>query len=322
MAMPTKEVLGILIDNLRIRNSVLPISKKAATKWAKDLNIPKGGETIIYTGLMYQLMPYISGLVNALEKLDGSFLLKFIKLGRYVNKFINISKFFGKIDKQEVEKHNKTLYIIAKLLKKSGLKFGYLYNDDLYAGTLAYDLGADEALHEHIAKVYKKLKDNNVKRIITVDPHTTNMLREVFPKIIKNFDIEVKSYLQILYENNIKPVKQTNGEVVVHDSCVYARYENVIDEPRILLENAGIKILEPEDNKKLTHCCGGPVESLFPDKALVVGKKRVKQLNKAGKNVVVMCPICFANLSRSVSPDENVTINDITYFLNEAYLDN
>ncbi len=322
MALPTKEVLGILIDNLKIRNCVLPISERAATRWTKDLDIPYGGETVIYTGLMYQLMPYITGLVDALEKMEGSFLLKFISLGRFANKIINISKFFGRIDQQKMKKYNETLYTIAKLLKKTGVDFGYLYGDELYTGALAYDLGADEAFNKHIIKVYKTLKENNVKRVITVDPHTTNMLREVFSEKIKDFDIEVKSYIEVLNENKIKPIKQINSEVVVHDSCIYARYENVIDEPRILLENAGIKISEPEDTKKFTFCCGGPVESLFPDKALVVGKDRIKQLKKAGENVAVMCPICYANLSRSVTSDDNIKISDITDFLNKAYLDN
>jgi Fe-S oxidoreductase len=321
MPLPTKEVLGILTDNLKIRKNVLPISKRAATEWAKDLSIPEGGDTIIYTGLMYQLTPYITGLVNALENLEGSFLLKFIKLGRFANKVVNVSIFFGRVDKQEIKKNNQTLFTIARLLQKAGVNFGYLYGNELYTGALIYDLGVDEVFNRHAMTVYKNLKENHVKIIITVDPHTTNMLREVYPKIIKDFNIEVKSYIEILVENDIKPVKQTNGEVIVHDSCVYARYENVINEHRILLENAGIKISEPENTKKYTFCCGGPVESIFPDKALVVGKERIRQLKKAGKKAAVMCPICYANLNRSVSSDDNIEISDITDFLKIAYLD-
>ena len=321
MPLPTKEVLGILTDNLKIRKSVLPISRRAATGWAKDLGIPKGGDTVIFTGLMYQLTPYITGLVNALENLEGSFLLKFITLGRFANKFVNISKFFGRVDKQEIKKNNQTLLTIAKLLQKAGVDFGYLYDDELYTGALIYDLGVDEVFDKHAMKVHKSLKENNVKRVITVDPHTTNMLREVYPARMKDFNIEVKSYLEVLIEKDIKPVKQANGQVIVHDSCVYARYENVINEHRILLENAGMEISEPENTGKYTFCCGGPVESLFPDKALVVGKERIKQLKKAGGNAAVMCPICNANLSRSISADDNIKINDITDFLKVAYLD-
>jgi Fe-S oxidoreductase len=322
MPLPTKEVLGILTDNLKIRRSVLPISRRAATGWAKDLGIPEGGDTVIFTGLMYQLTPYITGLVNALENLEGSFLLKFIKLGRFANKFVNISKFFGRVDKEEIKKNNQTLYTIARLLQKAGIDFGYLFDDELYTGTLIYDLGVDEVFDRHAAKVHQILQEKKVKRVITVDPHTTNMLRDVYPARLKDFNIEVKSYIEVLAEKDIRPVKKTDGEVIIHDSCVYARYENVINEHRILLENAGMKISEPENTGKYTYCCGGPVESLFPDKALVVGKERVRQLIKVGEKAVVMCPICYANLNRSVSSDDNIEISDITDFLRIAYLDN
>ena len=320
MPLPIKEVLGILIDNLKIRNSVLPISKKVATKWAKKCNIAKGGETVIYTGLMYQIIPSITALVNTLEKMEGSFLLKFIKLGRFANKFINISKFLGRIDKKEVEQHNNTLCIIADLLKKAGVDFGYLYEDDLYVGALAYDLGADDIFNKHIEKVYKIFKKNNVKRVITTDPHTTNMLREIFSKRIPDFDIEVKSYLEVLVEKEIKPVKQLNEKVVIHDSCVYARHEGIIDEPRILLRNAGMETSEHHDSKEYTFCCGGPIESLFPGKAYHIGNKRIEQLEKAGKNFVVMCPVCYANLSRIAN--NKVKIEDIAHTLGKSYLTN
>ncbi len=317
MPLPIKDVLGILVDNLKIRNSVLPISKRTATRWAKKCNIPRGGDTVIYTGLMYQIVPSITALVKTLEMMEGSFLLKFISLGRFANKFINISKFFGIIDKKEVKQHNNTLCIIANLLKKADVDFGYLYEDDLYVGALAYDLGADDIFNKHIEKVYEVFKKNNVKKIITTDPHTTNMLREIFPKRLRNFDIEVKSYLEVLAESEIKPTKQLNNEIVIHDSCVYARHEGVIDQPRVLLKNAGIKTLDPEDSREYTFCCGGPVESLFPGKAYDIGKKRIEQLEKTGKNFVVMCPVCYANLSRAING--NVKINDIAEVLNKIY---
>ncbi|MFO8235856.1 MAG: (Fe-S)-binding protein [Bacteroidales bacterium] len=319
MALPEKEVIGILSDNLKIRNSVLPISKKSATRWAKDLNISPGGETVLYTGMMYQIIPYITALVNALEKMEGSFLMKFITLGRYTNRFINISNFFGKVDKKEIKKHNHTLKTIARLLQKSGTEFGYLYDNDLYVGALAYDLGADDVLNKHIRKVHEKLKANNVKKVITVDPHTTNMLRDIIPQRIEGFDIEVKSYMEVLAEKGIQPVNQLEDEVVIHDSCIYARHEGMVDEPRSLLNNAGIKTTCPEDDcGKFTFCCGGPVESLYPDKAMDIGKQRLEQLHKAGNKIAVMCPVCYANLTRSNS--NGLQIHDIVDLLEATYL--
>ena len=64
MALPIGNVLGILSDNLRKRKSVLPLKASTATAWADGLDIPYGGDTVIYTGYMYQLIPSISSLAK------------------------------------------------------------------------------------------------------------------------------------------------------------------------------------------------------------------------------------------------------------------
>ena len=45
MSLPRKAILGILTDNLSMRRSVLPLSRKATTQWALGLNILRSGET-------------------------------------------------------------------------------------------------------------------------------------------------------------------------------------------------------------------------------------------------------------------------------------
>jgi hypothetical protein len=82
MPLPIDGTIGILADNLKIRKSVLPISVKSATRWAEGLNLPKGGETVIYTGLMYQLIPYIEAMSKAQEKIEDTWLVDFIKYGQ------------------------------------------------------------------------------------------------------------------------------------------------------------------------------------------------------------------------------------------------
>ena len=80
MPLPTGDVIGILADNLRLRKSVLPISKRNVTRWARGLDIPDGGQTVLYTGMMYQLIPYIEGLVKAEVRLGDSPLAKLTAL--------------------------------------------------------------------------------------------------------------------------------------------------------------------------------------------------------------------------------------------------
>lgn len=320
MPLPINDTIGILADNLRLRQSVLPIPVKSATRWAEGLNLPHGGETVIYTGLLFQLIPFIEELTSVQERLDDSWLSGFTGLGRWMNKFINVSAFMARPTVEVQKSFDQVLINIALLLKQAGLNFGYLYKHELYSGALIYDLGMDETLKAHAQKVYATFKQYGVKKVITVDPHTTNMLRSVYPTVIDSYDLEVKSYLEVLAEKGLLPVDNLTGEVVIHDSCVFARYENVIDQPRELLVKTGLTIKEPEDTGKFTWCCGGPIESLYPKKAFANAQKRAAQLQQAAKKGVTMCPLCYVNLTKAAGNTMN--FQDISHYLRLAYVSN
>ena len=319
MTIPRKAVLGILADNLQKRGSVLPLPEKVAVKWAEGLNLPVGGETIIYTGHMYQLIPSISSMAAQMAKFENSWITKFMGIGRVMNKVINLSVFMARRDKKLQAAYDQTLRSIASLLLQSGVEFGYLYGEELYSGALVFDQGIDKVLVEHARKVQALLERHGVKRVITTDPHTTQMLRHVYPEVLDGFDVEVTSYLELLAERAPQAVKKLSGRVVIHDSCVYARYEQVLDQPRKLLTEAGLKVDEPELSGISTHCCGGPIETLFPAQAHVLAQKRVAQLSAVGDQVVAMCPICLVNL-QGAGGDGGPVCRDISDVLAESFL--
>ncbi len=322
MPLPTGDVIGILADNLRLRKSVLPLSAKVATRWTEGLGLPRGGETVLYTGMMYQLIPYIEGLVKAEQRLGDSWLAKWTGVGRRVNRLVNVSAFMARPSAQERALYDQVPINVVHLLRKAGVEFGALYEDDLYSGALAYDLGADEVLAEHARRVQAVFAKHGVRTVITIDPHTTTMLRSVYPKVLDGYDVEVRSYLEVLAEkgfggSGLAANGSLSGEVVVHDSCVFARYEGVVDQPRELLAAAGLTIRDPENSRRQTWCCGGPVESLYPAKAAANAAKRVAQLREAAPDCVTMCPMCFVNLSNAAG--DTMRFKDISQYLREAY---
>jgi len=319
MPLPIGPVLGILSDNLKKRGSVLPLSRSRATGWAKGLNIPRGGKTVLYTGLMYQLIPSIDALASQMAVFENSTITQFFGLGRFVNQFINLSFFMGLTTSKEMKQENDhVLRNIAGMLKQAGVEFGYLYDRELYSGALVYDEGMDESFSFHARRVYEVFRKNGVRCVITVDPHTTSILRDVYPKFVQGFDLEVKNYMEVLAEQDLSVLQMQNKELVIHDSCVYARYERMIEQPRNLLTNAGVTTKEPELTGRSTFCCGGPIESLFPTKAHEIAASRVDQLKKYGENIVTMCPICQVNLRKAAG--ESCHISDISNTLANAYL--
>lgn len=217
-----------------------------------------------------------------------------------------MTKFIASVKEEEVKEVHAILRNIADALKSVGVDFGYLYEKEPYPGTLLYDLGMDEAFKEHANYVYGLFK--GAERIITVDPHTTHLLRYAFPKYVDGFDLEVINYLELLAEKGYKG--KGSGRFVIHDPCIYARYEGVIEQPRAILN---VELVEPEMTKEDTVCCGGPIEFIAPRLSGKVARDRISQLKAVCRDVITLCPICLGNLRRWGK--EEITVRDIATLL-------
>ncbi len=322
MPLPTGDVIGILGDNLRLRKSVLPLPTKVATKWTEGLGLPRGGETVLYTGMMYQLIPYIEGLVKAEIKFGDSWLGKYTGLGPPGEPLRSTSRRSWRDPRRRsapsTTRCRSTSSTCCARPASSSAPSTRTTSTRAPSPTTSASMRWWSSTRRRSIAVFKK---RGVKTVITIDPHTTTMLRSVYPKILSGYDIEVKSYLEVLAEkgfgSNGNSAKALSGEVVMHDSCVFARYEGVVDEPRELLAAAGLTVRDPENAGRQTWCCGGPVESLYPAKAIANAEKRVAQLREAAPDAVTMCPMCFVNLSNAAG--DTMRFKDISQYLREAY---
>ena len=317
MPLSTGDLIGLMADNLRLRRSVLPIPTRNVTRWARGLDLPRGGTTVLYTGQMYQLIPYIERLVRLEQHFGESWVSRFTSLGRRVNRIVNITAFMAHPSARTRAPYDEIPANVAHLLTQAGVQFGCLYSDDLYSGALAHDLGLDDLVAEQARRVRAVFAKHGVTDVITIDPHTTNMLRSVYPSLIDGFTVRVRSYLEVLAEQSL-PVRTTlAGEVAIHDSCLFARRENVLAQPRDLLGRTGITIREPAGTGRSTWCCGGPLESLYPDKALAQARTRVAQLQQVASTGVTMCPLCLVNLEKGAAGA--MSFSDISHYLRRAY---
>ena len=145
------------------------------------------------------------------------------------------------------------------------------------------------------------------------------MLRNVYPEVLDGFDVTVRNYLEVIAESKQEAALSLKGCVTVHDSCIYARSEEIIEQPRELLQATGLTVGSPELSGSMTHCCGGPIESLFPAQAHVIAEKRVGQLTETDCQVAVMCPICLVNL-RGAAKEGAPKFRDIADILAGAFL--
>ena len=142
------------------------------------------------------------------------------------------------------------------------MDFFYHPEMDFYSGILLYDLGDQEGFAAHARFVARTLKLHGVKKIITVDPHTTYALKELYPKYTGE-TFEVQPYFSLL---RLSKAGGGNGlgPVTIHDPCFYGRYLKLSEGPRQVLSSLGLEYVEVRNCGEFTSCCGGPAESVSP----------------------------------------------------------
>ncbi len=262
--------------------------------WAKGLSFKSSSKNLLYTGGMYQIMPYAKKIVEI-----GGVNTFFRILSKFPT-LAKLSRFF--VDKKLKTELERCLHNIVKLLNSCGVDLKYPRRE-LYPGTLLYDLGFVEEFEEYAKTVVRMLSEEKVNRIVTVDPHTHYMLTKVYPDYV-DFDFEVVHYLELI---NAKFSKY-EGTVTYHEPCIFSRKLD-FSAPNAILENIA-NVVYPRKSGRKSMCCGGPVESLFPEITEKIATKRFLELKETGADkIITACPICYVNLKKDLS------VLDISEFL-------
>lgn len=270
----------------------LAVKDKCAS-WFEGMVADSNSSDLLYTGNMYQLMAYTGGMADLRKRLGNTAVKIMSRLVSGMPSLIRISP--RKKDNAMEKRMNQSLVNIAELLGKAGISFNYLGKDEPYPGTFIYDLGYREMFKEYAEKVTRIFRESGAKRIITLDPHTYDLLRNAYPQFVKDFDFEVVHYLDLIDGINYR---ETGENITYHEPCHFSLREDSYNKPLSTLEKMS-RVQLPHRSGKRTRCCGGPDELLFPDIAEKAASTRYAELENVGaEKIVTACPICFVNLNR------------------------
>ncbi|MBX8631468.1 MAG: (Fe-S)-binding protein [Thermoplasmata archaeon YP2-bin.285] len=275
---------NLIFQNLMRNYLPFPMDMKLSSAWASGIR--RGGDTVIYTSMMYQMAP----LFRSYEKLIPT-----IRKIKGVYRFAALGKYFYKPSRDEINRSYAILRNIASSLSASGVSFGYLYEEEPYSGAILLELGMLDEFREYASKLMGFFRERGIRRLITVDPHTTNALHRM--KQFHTMDIDVVNYLHLL--RNVKG----KGEYVLHDSCLYSRHLDMYQDIRNVIEKSGIHLKEDPivTGKGTSMCCGFPVGIVDRILSERIAGLRAEKLSSVSENVMVLCPLCFQNLHERIS---------------------
>jgi len=215
----------------------------------------------------------------------------------------------------------------AKLMNEAGVKFAILGNKEKNSGDTARRLGNEFLFQELATQNIDEFQKNDVKKIVTIDPHAYNIFEKEYP----DFGLEAEVYHhtellhQLLQEGRLVPKYEVNETITFHDSCYLGRYNDVYDPPREILKSLpGVKLVEMERNRETGMCCGagGGLMWMEEDTGQRINVARTEQALAVNPSVISSgCPYCLTMLSdgtKAKEVEDTVKTYDVAELLEKA----
>jgi len=204
-------------------------------------------------------------------------------------------------------RNQRTLRALVRLLRRAGIDFAVLAEEERDCGDLARRLG-DEATFQDLARRnIATLAQYAFARIVTADPHAFHCLKNEYPAFGGRYEVIHHTTLlaALIAEKRLTIAAPLAGRVTYHDPCYLGRYNGEIESPRAILEALGVEHVEMERYGYRSSCCGGGGGAPLTD---VPGKRRIPDIRMdharatGAATVAVACPNCAVMLEGVIGP--------------------
>lgn len=216
---------------------------------------------------------------------------------------------------------------LAHVMNLAGVKFAVLGNDEKNSGDTPRRIGNEFLFQELAAANIETFKKYEVKKIVTIDPHAFNTLKNEYPE----FGLEAEVYhhtqllAQLIKEGKLTPKNPVNEVISFHDSCYLGRYNEVYDAPREILKSIpGVQLVEAERNRENGMCCGAGGGRMWMEEhaGTRINVARTEQLLEADPTMIGSgCPYCLTMISdgtKAKEVDDRVQTLDIVEILEKS----
>jgi Fe-S oxidoreductase len=238
----------------------------------------------------------------------------------------------------------KTTKAVAQLLKKAGVSFACLGQEEACTGDPARRIGDEFLFQEKAMENISVFQRYKVQKVVTPCPHCFNTLSNEYGQFEGQLNVVHHSQLlqELIAAGKLKASNSPKGEVTYHDPCYLARINNESDAPRAVLgEETTLNdhnpealelgsgtakeqsLVEPKHFGRKTLCCGAGGGRMWMEEppSQRPGNRRAQELLDTGaKTVAVGCPFCRIMLDASIKQvtDDEIRLVDLAEMLQEA----
>ncbi len=192
-----------------------------------------------------------------------------------------------------------SLVASAKLLKRAGVRFATMGQDEPCCGSTLMRVGQTEAYEELARKNVERFEALGIKKIVTACPGCYTTLKKSLEEHGSKIEVVhiAKEVADLVKDGRLK-VKRSTERMTYHDPCHLGRLGGVFEEPREILK-AVASLVEMPNHGMESRCCGAGagLQSAFPKLSKDLATKRVAEAKSTGATTLVTCcPFCETQL--------------------------
>jgi Fe-S oxidoreductase len=214
---------------------------------------------------------------------------------------------------------------MVRILNAAGVSFGIL-GEARCTGDPA-KMGGNEMQFVDMARDnIEAFQERKIQKVITLCAHCFNSFDRYYPELGADWQTTPHSVLieQLIADGRLKVARDAAESITFHDPCYLARHNDIVDEPRRVLESIG-SLIEMPRNRKDSMCCGAGGCNYWarskPGTQRINDVRTKEALDTGAKKIATSCSFCLLMLQSSVPSDGPRRVFDIAELVAEALPD-
>ena len=191
---------------------------------------------------------------------------------------------------------------MVRILQAGAVNFAILGKTEYCCGDPARRLGDESLFIELAQKNIRQLNQHGVQRILTLCPHCYNTLKNEYPSLGVDFEVEHASQFiaRLIDQKRIQPQYPLKQTLTVHDPCFLGRANQIYEPLRQICQAVpGLRIKELQRNRENAFCCGGGGGKMWLHDSVGrhINQLRAEEISLSGVDLVATaCPYCVTML--------------------------
>ncbi|MCK4977008.1 MAG: (Fe-S)-binding protein [Anaerolineales bacterium] len=197
----------------------------------------------------------------------------------------------------------KTAQSFAKVLHKAGVNYAVLGEMEGCTGDSARRAGNEYLFYEMALANIEILNEVAPKRIVTTCPHCLHTIKNEYPAF--GGDYEVIHHTQLINElvdaGRLKLKQSDTQKITFHDPCYLGRQNEILIEPRSVLQDTQANLVEMPRHGNKSFCCGAGGSQMWKEEEHGnerVNASRFEEAQATGADTLAVgCPFCMVMLN-------------------------